>query len=84
MTERASILFENGVPTVALRRIWVRKGALQPLMPLAIMLEEDRSGNRQFRGLWARALPPPHPSLPFGPLVDKAGRGTDEFWRVLT
>lgn len=82
MSDRSAPLFTpEGKATLRLRGLWVQKGALQPLSG-GPLLEEDRSATRLFRGLWQRAFPT-RASLPFGPLADDAGRGTDRLWEVL-
>lgn len=80
MSVRVIPLFDRGYPTIFLIRQWTQRGALQPLR-LLVCLEADLSATPVFRSLWQAAFPERGP-LPYGPLADKAGRGTDAFWNV--
>lgn len=82
MTIRSTVLFTpDGKPSPGLFRLWRQQGAAQPLQVNAVLLEQDLSATRFFRGLWQKAFPT-RQSLPFGPLGTKAGTATDDFWEV--
>lgn len=79
---RSIPLFDRmGRPTPFLMAQWAKKSALEPLQARIIYLEPDRSANRLLRALWASAFPTRQP-LPFGPVADADGTGTDAWWDV--
>jgi hypothetical protein len=74
-------LFENGRPTRMLYLQWAQQGALQPIPPGAVLLEQDGTATRYFRTLWQVSFPT-RQRLPVGPLVDDDGSTADRFWDV--
>jgi hypothetical protein len=80
---RNAVLFNpEGKQTNILRAQWTQRGALQPIMAGALLLERDRSPTRYFREVWAKAFPTRRP-LPFEPIAEEDGRGTTRFWDLL-
>ena len=78
--ERNTVLFTpEGKATPGMLRLWTAKGALQTIAIAAPILEPDRSAKPHFRNLWVLAFPT-RDVLPFGPIADKAGIGSDQFW----
>lgn len=79
MSLRNAVLFAQGKQTSILRAQWTQKGALQPIMVGARLLEQDRTPTRYFREVWRKALPTRRP-LPFVVIAEEDGRGTTDFW----
>jgi len=82
MSRRTEKLWDEGRPTLLLRGILRDLGATQPLLATVPYLDKDGRARDIFLGYWAKALPTRDP-LPFEPLADKDGRGTQRFWDVL-
>ncbi len=81
MSLRNASLFEGQKGTPILRAQWAQKGALQPFLAGALLLEADRTATRYLRELWPKAFPT-RQALPYEPLGHEDGRGTDAFWTV--
>ena len=80
MTIRLGRLFEaDGSATPLMFGLWRQKGALQALRPGVALIEQDRSGTRFFRSLWAVAFPTRDP-LPFEAIAEPDGTGSEVFW----
>lgn len=80
MSLRNAALFgPDGKQTSILRAQWTQKGALQPIMAGARLLEADRSPTRYFREVWRKAFPTRR-ALPFVVIAEPDGRGTTDFW----
>jgi hypothetical protein len=82
MSLRRAVLFEGDKASLILRLQCAQKGALQPIMASARMLEKDRSATPYMRAWWEKAFPD-RERLPFGPIANADGTGTDKFWDVL-
>ncbi len=80
MSLRNAALFEGQKGSPILRAQWAQRAALQPLPAGFLLLEEDRTATRYFRGAAKAAFPTRQP-LPFEPLADEAGLGTNVFWK---
>lgn len=78
---RSIPLFVSGKPTPFMQAQWKRRATGEPLQARTAYLEDDGSPKSLFRSLWAKEMPT-RPHLPFEPVVDEQGRGTDRFWDV--
>lgn len=81
MSIRRAVLFDGEKAGRILRLQCAQKGALQPIMAGAGLLEKDRSATPYMRAWWEKAFPT-RERLPYGPLANPDGTGTDKFWDV--
>jgi hypothetical protein len=73
----------DGTGTLFLNAQWQAKAALQPFQTRNPLVERDGAATRYFASIWRLAFPDRDP-LPYGPIADAEGRGSDRFWDVFT
>jgi hypothetical protein len=81
LTVRSAPLFQpDGKGTRLLFAQWVRRGAAQPIMAAAVLVEGGLPST-YFRRLWEVAFPS-YPPLPKGRIANDDGTASDAFWFV--
>lgn len=82
MSIRSVPLFDRqGRATPFLLAQWRAKGAIQPLQAATVYLDAGKAGLPVLRGLWAKAFPD-RDFLPFAPLANSDGTGSQRWWDV--